>query len=461
MKEKRPFGHAVVLGSGIAGLISSRVLSEFFEQVTVIEKDPEPEGPGFRPGIPQGRHFHALIAGGLDIMSELLPGIKEELRAAGSLLPKRDQFYFYLPEGKSYAQGRYVPEVPPDTGQDTPYVQTRGLLEHCVRSRVMALPNIEARYDTRVRDLLTEDRKVTGVIVDGRGEEIRADLVVDALGRAGRTLQWLDKMGYERPKEDVVNCDFAYTSVFMKPNSSDLFTDVGFFVAPDPQSEHGLRGAALVRMENGSWLALVGGRYGDYPPRDYAGFMEYAETIAEPIFFELVKQAEPIGEPAHYRFPKGIRRRFDRLDLFPDGLLPIGDSVCHFNPAYGQGMTSACRQAMGLRSILQETVETGKDLTDIWQKVFPVSYQETRAPWLFATLADFMHPKCTGDFPQEEKETLAIYQHVLDLALKGDTAAAAVAQAIGNLKTPLAVLEEAQWAESYANSKAAKEAQSD
>ena len=152
---------------------------------------------------------------------------------------------------------------------------------------------------------------------------------------------------------------------------------------------------------------------------------------------------------------------FDSLDLFPEGLLPIGDSMCHFNPAYGQGMTSACRQAMGLRSILQETVETGKDLTDIWQKVFPVSYQETRAPWLFATLADFMHPKCTGDFPQEEKETLAIYQHVLDLALEGDTAAAAVAQAIGNLKTPLAVLEEAQWAESYADSKAAKEAQSD
>ena len=150
-------------------------------------------------------------------------------------------------------------------------------------------------------------------------------------------------------------------------------------------------------MEDGAWLALVGGRYGDYPPRDFAGFMEYAETITEPRFLELIKQATLIGQPAHYRFPKGIRRRFDKLDQFPEGLLPVGDSVCHFNPAYGQGMTSACRQAMGLRRILQETVDAGDELTGIWRKIFPVSYEETRAPWLFATVADFMHPKCTGD----------------------------------------------------------------
>ena len=40
------FQHAVILGSGMAGLVTARILSDFFEQITVIEKDAEPSGPG-------------------------------------------------------------------------------------------------------------------------------------------------------------------------------------------------------------------------------------------------------------------------------------------------------------------------------------------------------------------------------------------------------------------------------
>ncbi len=113
----KPFNHAAVLGSGMAGLVTARVLSEFFDRVTLFEKDSVPASPDFRPGVPQGRHFHALIPGGLEIMSRLLPGIMEDLRAAGSLLPGPDQFYFFMPQGKSYALGQYVPEPQKDTGE--------------------------------------------------------------------------------------------------------------------------------------------------------------------------------------------------------------------------------------------------------------------------------------------------------------------------------------------------------
>ena len=99
----KPFNHVAVLGSGMAGLVTTRVLSEFFEKVTLFEKDAVPSAPDFRPGVPQGRHFHALLPGGLHIMSELLPGVMDDLQAAGSLLPAPDQFYFFLPQGKSYA----------------------------------------------------------------------------------------------------------------------------------------------------------------------------------------------------------------------------------------------------------------------------------------------------------------------------------------------------------------------
>jgi 2-polyprenyl-6-methoxyphenol hydroxylase-like FAD-dependent oxidoreductase len=448
----KPFNHVAVLGSGMAGLVTARVLSDFFEKVTLFEKDSVPASPDFRPGVPQGRHFHALIPGGLEIMSQLLPGIMEDLREAGSLLPGPDQFYFFMPQGKSYALGQYVPEPPPDTGLRRMYVQTRGLLEHCVRARVELIENIETRYETMIREVLAADGRVSGVVVDGSGEEVEADLVVDAAGRGGRSLQWLDRMGFDRPDEDVVNCDFAYTSVFMKPNDPDLFTDVGFFVLPGPDSEHTTRGAALVRMEAGLWLASVGGRYGDFPPRDFEGFMTYAKTTPKPFFVDLISQAEPVGEPAHYRFPKSVRRRFERLDAFPERLLPIGDAICHYNPIYGQGMSAASRQGIALQQVMEAAVKSGNGLDGIWKAFFPEAYQETRAPWLFAAIADFGDPRCTGDFPTEETDTLALMQFVGGLAQSGDAEAQLTMASIGGLMNRLAILEQPPWPERLAAS---------
>ncbi len=44
----------------------------------------------------------------------------------------------------------------------------------------------------------------------------------------------------------------------------------------------------------------------------------------------------------------------------------------------------------------------------------PSFYQETRAQWLFACMADFMHPECSGDFPQAESHAMEAIQK-LDL----------------------------------------------
>lgn len=142
MSDKRRFEHALVLGTGVAGLVTGRVLADFFERVTLIERDAAPHDASPRAGVPQGRHFHGLLPGGLLVLAELFPGLLEELQAAGSLLPAPDEFYFFLPQGKSYAMQAYMPDPPPDTGRRFLYVQSRGLLEHCVRSRVAALDNV-------------------------------------------------------------------------------------------------------------------------------------------------------------------------------------------------------------------------------------------------------------------------------------------------------------------------------
>jgi flavin-dependent dehydrogenase len=58
-KEKQR--QAVVIGAGIAGLLATRVLAEYYEQVLVIERDALPVGPRPRAGTPQSHHLHRVL----------------------------------------------------------------------------------------------------------------------------------------------------------------------------------------------------------------------------------------------------------------------------------------------------------------------------------------------------------------------------------------------------------------
>src|ERR1041385_2310783 len=73
--------HAVVIGGGFAGLISSRVLADYFHRVTIIERDRLPDGPEARHGTPQARHVHGLLGRGQAILERVFPGILDELGA--------------------------------------------------------------------------------------------------------------------------------------------------------------------------------------------------------------------------------------------------------------------------------------------------------------------------------------------------------------------------------------------
>src|SRR5258705_2962080 len=65
---------AVVLGASMGGLLAARLLADFFENVTVDEPDVLSDDPANRRGVPPGRHVHALLPGGAQILDELFPG---------------------------------------------------------------------------------------------------------------------------------------------------------------------------------------------------------------------------------------------------------------------------------------------------------------------------------------------------------------------------------------------------
>src|SRR3990170_5213733 len=93
VETSKAFGHAVVIGAGVGGLLAGRVLADRFERVTLVERDPlSSDFPGdslFRKGVPQGRHLHSLATRGGEILERYFPGLDAELADAGC--PALDQ----------------------------------------------------------------------------------------------------------------------------------------------------------------------------------------------------------------------------------------------------------------------------------------------------------------------------------------------------------------------------------
>src|SRR5215510_2209070 len=64
---------AIVIGAGMGGLSAARVVSDYFEQVVVLERDTLPAGPIHRVGTPQAQHVHVLLTSGLNALRALFP----------------------------------------------------------------------------------------------------------------------------------------------------------------------------------------------------------------------------------------------------------------------------------------------------------------------------------------------------------------------------------------------------
>lgn len=55
---------AVVIGGSLAGLMAARVLADYFDAVTILERDRIEEQPELHQSIPQGHHLHTLLISG-------------------------------------------------------------------------------------------------------------------------------------------------------------------------------------------------------------------------------------------------------------------------------------------------------------------------------------------------------------------------------------------------------------
>jgi 2-polyprenyl-6-methoxyphenol hydroxylase-like FAD-dependent oxidoreductase len=428
--------HAIVVGAGIGGLAAAKALSSSFETVTVLERDALPSAPIARSGTPQARQVHVLLRGGLDALIEFLPELATELERAGAVRVRVGS------QGRLELPG-FDPFPPRDLGFN--YLSmTRPLLELVVRRLIERQSNIALMSHCRVTQLLEspDGTAVTGVRyddADGGGTELAADFVVDASSRGTLTLELLDRIGLPRPEERQIGIDLHYASaMFRIPSSAPLDWRA---VLHRPSAQSG-RGGLLVPVENDCWQVNLSHMHGGTMPENVGNFIAFARTLRTPTIYAAIKDAMPVGPIYRFVFPCSARRRFEALERFPDYLLPLGDAICRFNPAAGQGMSVAAQEVGVLRHLIEARASNADPLKGLARSFFAAVQDFLAAPWATAE-SDFIFERTRGQCPNDFDARLNFNFALLRLASEDATVHQIMSEVI-HLVKPFSALRDPQ-----------------
>jgi 2-polyprenyl-6-methoxyphenol hydroxylase-like FAD-dependent oxidoreductase len=376
-------GQAVVVGASVAGLLAGRVLSDGFADVTIIDKDPLPDEPVPRTGVPQADHAHLMLEAGRATIEDLFPGYSEGILESGALLLDGGSDF------KHFLSGDFMA----DADERLPmYTASRPLFEHQIRTRLADVRAVDLREECAFVGYLSEDgRRIDGIRVRENGTErdIPADLVVDATGRTSRTPDWLEANGFDSPAVEEVKINMAYsTTRFERPEDARW----SMAMLPDAPRK---RGWAVLPIENEEWIVGLSEIHGEQPPTTPEEFTQYIADLPTDVGQRFVENYDfSTSEIEGYPFPSNIRRRYEDLSSFPEGLVVLGDAITSFNPIYGQGMSVAALESVALHDCLADGYRT-----DVATEFFTRAEPVINIAWQMATGADFEFDETIGKKP--------------------------------------------------------------
>ncbi len=203
---------------------------------------------------------------------------------------------------------------------------------------------------------------VTGVVT-GDGDEIAADLVVDAMGRRTKLTEWLTAAGARPPELQSEDSGFVYYTRFFKGESLPPLMAA-------PVCEIGTFSTLTLPGDNGTWSVTVYAAAADEPLR----------RVRDPDRFHAVVRACPLqahwldGEPVtDVLAMAGILDRHRRFvvdgEPVATGVVAVGDAWASTNPSAGRGISVGLVHAQCLRDAVRAALDDPDELVRTFDEV--------------------------------------------------------------------------------------------
>jgi 2-polyprenyl-6-methoxyphenol hydroxylase-like FAD-dependent oxidoreductase len=372
----------VVTGSGMGGLIAAMLLAQDGHEVTVVERDaaspPSPDEAWEsweRRGVNQFRLLHFFLPRFRAELERELPQVPKALDDAGAL---RFNPLTSVPE-------EIKGPVRPGDDEFESVTGRRPVVEATVATVAEATPGVTVRRGVAIDGLRTGTSAVRGVphvtgVRTETGEEIAADLVVDATGRRSPLPTWLEAAGARRPAEELEDCGFVYYGRHFRSSDGSVPPIIGPLL-----QAYGSVSVLTLPADNGTWgVGLIASA------ADKAML-----ALRDPDTWRAVLRTLPLaahwgeGEPLEDRVLVMAKIEDRHRDFEPDGVpvatgvAALADSWACTNPSLGRGASMAVVHALALRDIVR-SVEL--DDPGTFQAAWAQATAASVEPWYRATL---------------------------------------------------------------------------